>query len=323
MSRSSIKPVIGITLGDPCGIGPEITRSALEDDSIRQLADFLLIGPARMAADMAIWSNVRGFSVGEVEGSFTPGRWDRASGKAALSALRASVDLIKSGSVTALVTAPLSKEAVHVHDGRFQGHTEFLADAFDVKNVGMMFVGERLKTIIVTRHMALKDVIGAVTQESVLSTILLSDEALKRLFGLARPSIAVCGLNPHAGENGLMGREEIETIVPALERARAAGVEVHGPFPADTIFAQDAGKSYDVIVAMYHDQGLIPVKTISMKKLVNLTIGLPFIRTSPAHGTAFDIAGKKMADATSMKEAIRLAADLARKSEKFENLSHQ
>lgn len=315
MLKSSRDLKIGISLGDPCGIGPEITfqaLAALADPAIGSAASFTVIGASTSLRAFSSLSHIRLIEIPETQSlAFQPGRWSQESGRASLLTLRKSVELLKSGEISALVTAPVSKEAVHLCDPAFQGHTEFLADAFGVKEVGMMFVGETLKTIIVTRHMALKDVSRAITRENVLSTIRLADCALKDLFGLKTPVIGVCGLNPHAGENGLMGREEIETIIPAIEEARSLKLNVSGPFPADTIFSADSGQKYDAIVAMYHDQGLIPVKTLSFKKLVNLTVGLPFIRTSPAHGTAFDIAGKNAADATSMKEAIMLAVELA------------
>lgn len=299
-------------MGDPCGIGPEITAKALQDPEIQKLACFTVIGPSKVFQSCQ-WplERVEAVDVPETAAlNFIPGQWGSESGLAALSTLRKSVELLKSGALEALVTAPLSKEAVHVHDSSFQGHTEFLAEAFGVKDVGMMFVGPDVKTIIVTRHIPLKDVSSAVTHQDVLSTIKLSHEALKNLFGVKHPVIGVCGLNPHAGENGLMGKEEIQTIIPAMQEARSLGIDARGPFPADTLFSRDIGKSYDIIVAMYHDQGLIPVKTLSLKKLVNVTVGLPVIRTSPAHGTAFDIAGKNMADPSSMKEAIKLAVRL-------------
>ena len=312
MLKSSRDVKIGISLGDPCGIGPEITAKALADPAIGSAASFTVIGASKSLQAFSSSSLIRLIKIPETQSlTFQPGRWSRDSGRAALSSLNASVELLKFREISALVTAPVSKEAVHLHESSFRGHTEFLAEAFGVKDVGMMFVGEILKAIIVTRHMALKDVSRAVTRENVSSTIRLADRALKDLFGIKTPVIGVCGLNPHAGENGLMGREEIETIIPAIEQACSSGIDAHGPFPADTIFSKDIDRKCDVIVAMYHDQGLIPIKTLSLKRLVNLTIGLPFIRTSPAHGTAFDIAGKNLADPTSMKEAIKLAVQLA------------
>ncbi len=309
-SRNDVR--IGITLGDPCGIGPEVTACALKDFTLNTSANFTIIAPSSVIQSFSWPQGVDFVEVSSAESvSFVAGQWGEDSGRTALRSLQKSIELLKSRKIDALVTAPVSKEAIHRNDGSFQGHTEFLADAFGVKDVGMMFVSQGLKTIIVTRHMPLKDVSVAVTRENVFSTIKLSHEALKNLFGLEHPIIGVCGLNPHAGENGLMGREEIETIIPAIKEAQESGINALGPFPADTLFSRDIGKAHDIIVAMYHDQGLIPVKTLSFKKLVNLTIGLPFIRTSPAHGTAFDIAGKNTADPSSMMEAIRLAVELS------------
>jgi 4-hydroxythreonine-4-phosphate dehydrogenase len=194
---------------------------------------------------------------------------------------------------------------------QFPGHTEYLARAFDAKRVGMMFVSNRLKTIIVTRHIPLRRVHLNVTTKNVFDTICLAEKALKQHFRIRRPKLAVCGLNPHAGEKGEIGDEEITQIIPAIRKAKQKNIIVTGPLPADTLFAPERSNKYDAIIAMYHDQGLIPIKTLYFSELVNLTVGLPFIRTSPAHGTAFDIAGKNKADPSSMAAAIKLAAELS------------
>jgi 4-hydroxythreonine-4-phosphate dehydrogenase len=221
-----------------------------------------------------------------------------------------AIELLKQKEITALVTAPVCKETITALGKNFHGHTEFLAEAFRVTNFDMMFVTKTLRTVIVTRHLALREVSPALTGEKIGQTIHLANDALQKYFRIKRPRIAVCGVNPHAGEGGTIGREELTTIIPAIEKAKAKGLLISGPLSADTLFTPMVAKDYDVIIAMYHDQGLIPVKTLYFRNVVNLTIGLPFIRTSPAHGTAFNIAGRNKADPSSMMESIRLAARL-------------
>mgnify|MGYP001619886556 CR=1 FL=1 len=313
-SRSNSK-AIGITLGDPAGIGPEVVAKALANPSIRRLARFQIIGDevifrkyfsARYRCcsymDLGCVKSIR---------SVVPGRRGVITARAALAYLQKAVELLKNKEIAGVVTAPVCKETIHQIDPGFRGHTEFFASAFGVKDVGMMFVSGRLRTILVTRHIPLRQVSESVTSSVVYETIRLADQALKSYFKIKHPRIAVCGLNPHAGEGGTIGGEEIEKIIPAIAKAGRNAMRVDGPFAADTLFAPAASHRYDAIVAMYHDQGLIPIKTLHFAKLVNLTVGLPFVRTSPAHGTAFDIAGKNKADASSMVEAIKLAVKLA------------
>ncbi len=312
MSRSKSK-VIGISLGDPAGIGPEVAAKALHQKEIRSLARFVIMGdealfrtyfPRRHADCVFVdLDNIpqRLFRAG------APGRW---SAQASLDYLNKAVEFLKAGKIQSLVTAPVCKETICRIDRTFGGHTEYLAKAFDVKNVGMMFVCENVRVMLVTRHVPLQKVSALVTRALVEQTIQLTHEALKGYFQIRRPKIAVCGLNPHAGEGGVMGREEIEKIIPAIRACQRRRLDVRGPFAADTLFSPATAGAYDAVVAMYHDQGLIPIKTMYFKQLVNLTVGLPFVRTSPAHGTAFDIAGKNKADASSMAEAIKLAVRL-------------
>lgn len=314
MPTSRLKSkIVGISLGDPAGIGPEVVAKALHQKKVRSLARFVIIGdefifrtyfPRRYANCVFVSLDntpLRRFRAGR------PGRW---SAQASLDYLNKAVGFLKAGKIQSLVTAPVCKETICRIDPTFQGHTEYLANAFDVKNVGMMFVCDKLRVILVTRHVPLHKVSALVTEDLVYQTIQLTHEALKGYFQLRRPKIAVCGVNPHAGEGGVMGREEIEKIMPAIRKCRRRHWDVCGPFAADTLFSPATAGAYDAVVAMYHDQGLIPVKTMYFKQLVNLTVGLPFIRTSPAHGTAFDIAGKNKADASSMAEAIKLAVRL-------------
>jgi 4-hydroxythreonine-4-phosphate dehydrogenase len=312
MSSSRCKFSIGITLGDPAGIGPEIVAKSLAKPSIRSLAQFIIIGsydvykkyggekyPQCRFIDIPLMKKIR------------TGQVDRNCGAASLAYLKKAVDLVKSKDISALVTAPICKESVSLIDPDFHGHTEYLADAFHVKNVDMMFVGGTSRSVIVTRHVPVKDISAHLSSKKIFETINLTHQALCSLFKLRHPKIAVCGLNPHAGEGGTIGHEELKTILPAIKKARAQNIQAAGPFAADTLFIPMNAEKYDAIIAMYHDQGLTPLKAMYFPKLVNLTIGLPFIRTSPAHGTAFDIAGKNKADETSLCEAIKLACQLS------------
>ena len=304
---------IGITLGDPSGIGPEVVARALAIPSIRKLGHFKLIGDYAVYRKYSSshYKNCSFVDLKSIQSSqYRIGKPNNATAQASLNALRAAIALFKTKEISALATAPVCKEAmVRIHPS-FVGHTEFLADAFGQKNVGMMFVTDQLRTIIVTRHIPIKKVSLLINSSNIYNTIVLTHQTLKNTFKIKKPIIAVCGLNPHAGEGGTIGTEEINKIIPAIKRGHRNKIDVRGPFAADTLFSPDITHKFDAIVAMYHDQGLIPVKTLYFKKLVNLTIGLPLIRTSPAHGTAFDIAGKQKADPSSMCEALKLAAQL-------------
>ncbi len=314
------KKIIGITLGDPAGIGPEVIAKALSDSRLRGLGDFKIIGDAGIyhTYNTKNYKNCEIIDTGILSrqqikiGKSTP-----LYGKASFLYLKKAIELLKKGEITSLVTGPVSKESIAAALGKnFHGHTELLADAFDIKNFEMLFIipptrmTKALRVILVTRHIPLQNVIKRITKEKVLQTIKSGNTALKKTFKIKNPKIAVCGLNPHAGEGGKIGNQEITEIIPAVKKAREAGIHVKGPFPADTLFSPGIVDKFDLVLAMYHDQGLIPIKTLCFNKLVNTTIGLPFIRTSPAHGTAFNIAGKNIADPGSMKEAIKLAATL-------------
>ncbi|MBF0569405.1 MAG: 4-hydroxythreonine-4-phosphate dehydrogenase PdxA [Candidatus Omnitrophica bacterium] len=312
MLRSKSK-IIGITLGDPAGIGPEVTAAALLKARAMKGVEFVLIGNEASfrrywprKKDLPTFLHISG------HGSLThaPGRPTAESGHDSLLYLAKAVELLKSGRVHGLVTAPVSKESVsHFHKG-FKGHTTFLAQAFGLKNVEMVFVAGDMKLVLVTRHVAIRELPRLVTKEKVLGVLQATNDFLVDRFGIKRPRIAVLGLNPHAGEGGQMGDEEIKEIIPAMKKAAALGMDVLGPFPADTLFEPRNCRGYDLIAAMYHDQGLIALKTLYFDRLVNLTVGLPFIRTSPAHGTAFGIAGQGLADPGSMKASIDLAVRL-------------
>jgi 4-hydroxythreonine-4-phosphate dehydrogenase len=237
-----------------------------------------------------------------------------ACGGAAYAAIIGAVELVQRGWAAGVVTAPISKAHLAAAGRDFPGHTELLAALCGGVPVRMMMVGARLRVVLVTTHVAIVDVPRAIDRAGVLQTLVLTAEALRRRFGVVQPRIAVAGLNPHAGENGLFGNEEIRVIAPAIRAARRRRIDAIGPLAADGVFAQTAHGAYDAVVCMYHDQGLAPFKLMHFADGVNLTLGLPFVRTSPDHGTAFDIAGRGVADPSSMHAALRLATQLAPKA---------
>jgi 4-hydroxythreonine-4-phosphate dehydrogenase len=234
-----------------------------------------------------------------------------ATGDASVVFITKAVRLAEVGCIDGMVTGPINKEAINLADHAYPGHTELLADLTKSKHVGMMILGGPLKIMFVTTHMALRDLPDALTPRRVGKAIRLAYRALREYFGVSRPRIGVAALNPHAGEGGLFGDDERRTILPACRAARAAGIQASDPLPADTLFGKAVRGEYDGVVAMYHDQGLIPLKLVAFGKCVNLTVGIPIIRTSVDHGTAYDIAGKGLADPASLIEAVRLAARLA------------
>jgi 4-hydroxythreonine-4-phosphate dehydrogenase len=275
-------PRIGITLGDVAGIGPEIVAKALASGKLDKRFDYEVIGNphTKRRADAVDW---------------------------VVQAARRCL----SGKLAALVTAPISKQLVRDAGYHFEGHTELLAHIARTKRFAMMLVGGKLRVALVTIHVPLAKVPRLLSNRRIVEVIELSHDVCKR-FGIRRPKIGVAGLNPHAGEGGLLGHEEQRIIAPAVRRAARKGINASGPWPADTLFHKAYHGEFDAVVAMYHDQGLAPLKMIAFDSGVNLTLGLPFIRTSPDHGTAFDIAGKGIANPASMIAAINLAAKLAR-----------
>jgi len=337
---------IAVTLGDPNGIGPEIVLKACAAPALEPaLRDRLLVigdpallareaarlglpMPTRMAPVACTEEGATAAGTGaaatvEAAGpmvplaDFVPGRIDARAGHAAWRFVVHAARMALAGRAAAVVTAPLSKEAMHAAGHDYPGHTELLAELAGGADVRMMLANDELRTVLVSIHVSLRDAIERVTRQNVLSTIAITHTALVRA-GIALPRIAVAGLNPHAGESGAFGREEIEAIAPAVADARAQGIDASGPFAPDTVFMRARGfREFDAVVAMYHDQGLIPVKYLGLEEGVNITIGLPFVRTSPDHGTAFDIAGRPgsdghgLADPRSMLAAIRRAAELA------------
>jgi 4-hydroxythreonine-4-phosphate dehydrogenase len=302
------RPRIAITLGDPRGIGPEVTRAALADSRVAGAADFVLVGPAPFLRP--------GEDDVEID---TPGATTTAAeaGRVAGEAIRRGVELALERSVDGVVTAPIDKSAFREGGWAFPGHTEMLAELCGVPAVAMMMAAERtapggpLRVVLATTHIALRDVPARVTADLLVSQALLTVDGLRRLWGIAEPRLALCALNPHAGDGGLFGDEEAREMEPALARLREHGVSVAGPVPADTVFIRALRGAYDAVLAPYHDVGMAAFKTAAFGAGVNVTLGLPFPRTSPDHGTALDIAGTGRADPASMKEAILLAARLA------------
>jgi len=285
------RPRIAITVGDPSGIGPEIAEAAVRDESVAAVCEPIVYAPPERV-------------------SFQPGVLSAAGGRAAYDLIvRAVTDTVR-GRVAAVTTAPISKEALRLAGLPWAGHTDLLAHLTGARHVAMMFESEALRVVLATIHVRLADVPRVLTQESLEATLRLTARELPR-FGVAAPRIAVAGLNPHAGEHGLFGDEEARVLVPAIEAVRRDGVMVSGPFPGDSIFLRASRGEFDVVVACYHDQGLIPVKLLAFGRAVNVTLGLPIVRTSVDHGTAFDIAGQGRADPGSLIAAVRLAARLA------------
>jgi len=317
---------IAVTLGDPCGIGPEIVLKACAERSpamppLRIVGDAALL--AREAARLGLPMPPQVDSIVELPADLPVGRVDARAGDAAWRFIVHATRLALRGEVRAIVTAPIAKEAMHAAGHRFPGHTELLAELAGGVDVRMMLANTELRTVLVSIHLSLRDALDRVTRENVLQTIVIADTALRRA-GIDRPRIAVAGLNPHAGEAGLFGREELDTIAPAIAEACVRGIEASGPFPPDTVFMRARGlREFDVVIAMYHDQGLIPVKYLGIDDGVNVTLGLPFVRTSPDHGTAFDLAGRPgpdghgLADPRSLIAAIREADALSARRQRM------
>ena len=286
------KPKIAMTVGDPAGIGPEIVAKAAADSSVRAVCEPVVFETTPGT----------GVHAGEVSA---------AAGRAAYDTIVRAVDAARRGEVDAIATAPVNKLAFARAGLEWKGHTDLLAHLCGTKRVAMMFHSPQLKVVLITVHVPLKDVSSTLTPALVDQTIALTAEAME-LFGTAKPRLALAGLNPHAGENGVLGDEDERVLVPAVRRAQQNGVAITGPIPGDTIFVRASRGEFDCVIACYHDQGLIPVKLLAFGTAVNVTIGLPIIRTSVDHGTAFDIAGRDMANPDSMIAAVLLAARLAR-----------
>jgi len=313
---------VAITIGDPFGIGPEIVLKALASRKLRGLANFLIIGDRAVLSSLPKLLNTATranphISIADLrvisEDRIKLGRQSALSGKASLAYIDYALKLIKDDQADCLVTAPVSKEAISRAGVRFSGHTEYIAKAFKTDKFAMMLMGGPLRVTLVTRHLPLKAVAKAITEEEISDCIELSHAALQRYFGINRPRIGVASLNPHGGEGGSIGKEEERVIKPAVARAKKRFKDITGPVSSEALFYEAFRGKLDCVIAMYHDQGLTPLKMVARDNSVNVTLGLPFVRTSPGHGTAFDIAGKGLANAESMVEAINLAIEMHKK----------
>lgn len=338
----SSRPVLALTMGDPSGIGPEVILKALSKSRVKNLADYIIIGDLKVLSrtkaildrhhipclkDLSKINLVKdklllsghlrlsnsfpiGLNILDLENvslaGFSFGKEDAAYGRASIEYIRRAFDLVRSGVADGMVTAPINKSAARKSGFSFPGHTEYLANLARVDDFVMMLTGGPLKVSLVTRHIRLKDVPKKITIKNISDTIAVTLRALKTDFRIAKPRIGVCALNPHAGEGGIFGDEEKRIITPAVRRFKRH--EACGPFPADSIFYDAYRGKFNCVVCLYHDQGLIPLKMIARDNGVNITLGLGFVRTSPDHGTAFDIAGKGKVDSSSMETAIKTAA---------------
>lgn len=319
-ATSNKRPLLALTAGDPAGIGPEVVCAALRDEKVARSTRLVVLGPASLRP-----SDVRPFKLEEdtnsiertvwidtgEHGGWTIGSAQRSAGASALASLRLGHELALAQRVDALVTAPVSKEALHLAGEKVEGQTELLGRWCGVTRFEMMALAGKLCVMLLTRHMPLKRALELVTTASVLDRLLLLDESLKR-FGVARPKLALAGLNPHAGEGGILGSEDSEILAPAVARAREQGVDVTGPVSPDTVFLSASRGTFDGVLALYHDQAFIPIKLLAEDGGVTVIAGLPYLRVSPVHGTAFDIAGKGTASPANLIGALQRAAEWSR-----------
>jgi 4-phospho-D-threonate 3-dehydrogenase / 4-phospho-D-erythronate 3-dehydrogenase len=325
------KPTVGITMGDPSGIGPEIIIKSFENAVVKNYR-LIIIGDYNIMLKAYNMLKITSFKLNKVldagecsfnsgvlnildlhlvdMNEFYPGRVNAISGDTAFKCIRKAVELAKNNKIDAIATAPLNKEALHLAGHKYPGHTEILASLTDSKDYAMLLYDKKLSVIHVSTHVSLLEAITGLRQERIEKVIEMANNGMKRLCRNV-PRIAVAGLNPHAGENGLFGTEEIKFIIPAISNMKGKGINVEGPFPPDTVFLQAVRGKYDVVIAMYHDQGHIPLKLIGFNSGVNITLGLPFVRTSVDHGTAFEIAWQGKANEESLVEAVRLSIKLS------------
>ena len=300
--------MLAITMGDPNGIGPEIINKLLQQEKLP--ADTLIIGN-RQALEAFGPINYEVIDPFGPLTEYNQGRATKQNGAASYAYITHAIQLATAKKISGIVTAPINKEALHLAGYAFDGHTEILAAQTGTTNFGMMFASSALNIMLTTIHKSLRAVPDMITQEKVRTTITLGRQGMADL-GLTNPRIAVCGLNPHAGENGIFGTEECEILKPVIQAYQAQGVSIAGPFPADTVFTPTQRSKYDLIIAHYHDQGLIPLKMLAFDSAVNITVGLPIVRTSVDHGTAYDIVGQGIASTESLKQAIILADRIAK-----------
>jgi 4-hydroxythreonine-4-phosphate dehydrogenase len=328
-TRPQDKPRVGITLGDINGIGPEVVMKALSDTRLLNHITPVIYGSARTLSFYKKLLNIEEFNYSQVrnKGQFAtrqinvvncwddsleinPGKASTETGKASFLALKQACEELKEGLLDALVTAPIDKHSIHSDAFPFKGHTEYLTEFFGEQASLMFLVSNTIKVGLVTEHVAISDVTTLITKERIELKLKIMEQSLRKDFGINKPKIAILGLNPHAGDGGLIGQEDDAIIKPTVQDQRNKNRLVFGPFPADGFFASGNHLKYDGILAMYHDQGLIPFKSIAFDEGVNFTAGLPIIRTSPDHGTAYGLAGKNQASETSMREAIYRACDI-------------
>jgi 4-hydroxythreonine-4-phosphate dehydrogenase len=298
----SARPKIAITCGDVAGIGPEVAFKAAK--AAKRICDPVLVGPR------AVWG--RGFPIIDIPADKLPklGQDSAAGGKIAIAAIDWAIAACKRKEIAAVVTAPVSKTSLHLAGYDYPGQTEYFAEQCGGARVAMMLAGPSLRVVLTSTHLALKDAIAQLSSDRVYEITNIAHHGLKRLLG-RKPKLALCALNPHAGEGGKFGDEEARILAPAVARARKARIHLSGPLPADTLFWNARQGAYDAVIVLYHDQGLIPLKVLDFDEGVNVTLGLPIIRTSPDHGTAYDIAGRGIARSTSTLAAIKLAVHLA------------
>ena len=327
------RPVVGITMGDPAGVGPEIIAKALCDPEIRdtlrpivygdkgvmtrvvkqldlplKVQEITAVQGARILDDTIHVKSISNLKVGRLR----YGKPDRNCGRAMVNYIKEAVRNALSGEIDAITTAPINKEMINEAGFRYSGHTELMAELTGSRGYAMMFAGEKIKVSLVTTHVAVRDIILRISPGKIYKVGLLTWKALRDYFGVESPRLAVCSLNPHSGEGGLFGDEEKEIIHPAVISLQSVGIDAVGPFPPDTVFYHALNGKYDAVISMYHDQALIPVKLVHFKDAVNITLGLNIVRTSVDHGTAYDIAGKGIADYTSMKHALIMAAKISK-----------
>ena len=322
-------PRIGITMGDPAGIGPEVVLKAVAEEEVRRACIPVIIGDAQLLAHTARTLDLQSgydivradepfpehsepviYHLDNIVGFIEPGVESGAAGKAAGGYIEAAVELCAAGSIDAVATAPINKRALFLGGYSFPGHTEFFAHLTGAEDYAMAFVAGNLRIVLLSTHVPLSEAIRLVERDRIVRRVNLTNRELQR-WGIEKPRIAVAALNPHGAEGGLFGVEEASEIMPAIDACRRDDINVHGPFSADTVFLRASRGEFDGVIACYHDQAMIPVKCLSFGEAVNVTLGLPFIRTSVDHGTAFDIAGKGLAEHSSMVAAIKLAAELS------------
>jgi 4-hydroxythreonine-4-phosphate dehydrogenase len=322
-------PRIGITMGDPAGIGPEVVLKAVAEEEVRRACIPVIIGDAQLLAHTARTLDLQSgydivradepfpehsepviYHLDNITGFIEPGIESGAAGKAAGGYIEAAVELCAAGNIDAVATAPINKRALFLGGYSFPGHTEFFAHLTGAEEYAMAFVAGNLRIVLLSTHVPLSEAIRLVERDRIVRRVNLANRELQR-WGIERPRVAVAALNPHGAEGGLFGVEEASEIIPAIDACRRDEINVQGPFSADTVFLRASRGEFDAVIACYHDQAMIPVKCLSFGEAVNVTLGLPFIRTSVDHGTAFDIAGKGLAEHSSMVAAIKLAADLS------------